>query len=162
MARTGGGGPGFPRLNDADWLWGNDPDTIYETLRVGINSTNPETRYAQMPAFGHDELLTREQIDLLVPYVMALSSPATATTPEGTTLFAENCASCHGENGGGLIEMGTPNLTDSVWQYGGSAEAIHATLQMGRQGQMPSWDPRLTDADRKILTLYVLGLGADE
>ena len=55
--------------------------------------------------------------------------------------------------------MGAPNLTDTIWQYGGSAEAIHATLQKGRQGQMPSWEQRLTPGERKILTLYVLGLG---
>ena len=155
----GVGGPGFPRLNDADWLWGNAADTIYETLRVGINSAHPETRYAQMPAFGHDELLTKDQINLLVPYVMALSSPGSATTPEATALFAENCVSCHGENGAGLIEVGAPNLTDTIWQYGGSAEAIHTTLQRGRQGQMPTWEQRLTPAERKILTLYVLDLG---
>ena len=155
----GGGGPGFPRLNDSDWLWGNEADTIYETLRVGINSAHPDTRYAQMPAFGHDELLTRAQIDLLVPYVMALSSPGSDRTAEGAALFAENCASCHGETGAGQIEMGTPNLTDTIWQYGGSAEAIHTTLQNGRQGLMPTWEQRLTPADRKILTLYVLGLG---
>ena len=157
----GGGGPGFPRLNDSDWLWGNEADTIYETLRVGINSAHPDTRYAQMPAFGHDELLTRAQIDLLVPYVMALSSPGSAT-PESAALFAENCASCHGETGAGQIEMGTPNLTDTIWLYGGSEKAIHTTLQNGRQGLMPTWEQRLTPAQRKILTLYVLGLGDGE
>lgn len=155
----GDGGPGFPRLNDADWLWGNAPDTIYETLRVGINSAHPDTRYAQMPAFGHDELLTRAQIDLLVPYVMSLSSPGSAASPQDADLFAENCASCHGENGAGLIALGTPNLTDIVWLYGGTSDAIHATLQNGRQGLMPTWEQRLTPADRKILTLYVLGFG---
>ena len=155
----GGGNPGFPRLNDADWLWGNDPATIHETLRVGINATHPETRAAQMPAFGHDALLTRDQIETLIPYVMGLSTPGTAPAPEAVALFAENCASCHGEAGRGLIEVGAPNLTDAVWQYGGSADAIRATLNKGRIGQMPAWEVRLSEAERKILTLYVLDLG---
>lgn len=154
----GAGNAGFPRLNDADWLWGNDPDTIHETLRVGINVAHPDTRYAVMPAFGRDALLTRDQIETLVPYVMALSAPGTATTPEAVTLFTENCAACHGEAGAGLTELGAPNLTDGIWQYGGSAEAIRATLRHGRQGQMPAWETRLTEAERKILTLYVLDL----
>ena len=156
----GGGNAGFPRLNDADWLWGNDPETIYETLRVGINSTHPDTRYALMPAFGHDELLTRAQIETLIPYVIGLGTPATVPVPEAVTLFTENCASCHGEAGKGLIEVGAPNLTDAVWQYGGSTDAIRATLRNGRQGLMPAWEGRLTEANRKILTLYVLDLGA--
>ena len=156
----GGGNAGFPRLNDADWLWGNDPETIYETLRVGINSTHPDTRYALMPAFGHDELLTREQIETLIPYVIGLGTPATVPVPEAVTLFTDNCASCHGEAGKGLIVVGAPNLTDAVWQYGGSTDAIRATLRNGRHGLMPAWEGRLTEADRKILTLYVLDLGA--
>ena len=157
--QQGGGGPGFPRLNDDDWLWGNAAETIHETLRVGINVAHPETRYAQMPAFGRDELLTRAQIELLVPHVIGLSTPGAATTPEATVLFAENCASCHGETGAGMIEVGAPNLTDDIWQYGGDAEAIRATLRYGRQGQMPAWETRLTEAERKVLTLYVLTLG---
>lgn len=154
------GGPGFPVLNDTDWLWGNAPDTIAETLRVGINVAHPESRIAQMPAFGRDELLTRAQIETLVPHVMALSTPGAATTPEATVLFAENCASCHGETGAGMIDVGSPNLTDAHWQYGGSADAIRTTLRFGRQGQMPAWEDRLSEAERKILTLYVLNLGA--
>lgn len=158
----GAGGPGFPRLNDADWLWGNAPDTIHETLRAGINSLHPETRYAQMPAFGRDELLTKAQIEILVPHVIGLSVPGSVTTPDATTLFAENCASCHGVAGAGLIDVGAPNLTDDIWQYGGSAEAIRTTLRYGRQGQMPAWEDRLTEAERKILTLYVLNLGGSK
>jgi cytochrome c oxidase cbb3-type subunit III len=156
----GAGNPGFPRLNDGDWLWGSDPETIHETLRVGINVAHPDTRYAQMPAFGRDELLTRDQIETLIPHVIGLATPGATTTPEATTLFSENCVSCHGEAGKGLIEVGAPNLTDAIWQYGGSTDAIRATLRNGRQGQMPAWEDRLTDAERKLLTLYVLDLGA--
>ncbi len=35
----GTGGPGFPDLAAKAWLWGGDPDTIAETIRIGINST---------------------------------------------------------------------------------------------------------------------------
>lgn len=156
---TGGaGGPGFPNLTDTDWLWGNDPETIMETLRVGINWSHPDTRYAQMLAFGRDEYLTRDEVDALVPYVMGLSQPGTVPDPAAATLFAENCASCHGETGGGAQDSGVPNLTDDVWLYGGDAVSVRETLWNGRQGQMPAWEARLSDVDRKILTLYVLDL----
>jgi cytochrome c oxidase cbb3-type subunit 3 len=55
--------------------------------------------------------------------------------------------------------MGAPDLTDASWIYGGSASAIAETLERGRQGQMPTWETRLSPIDRKILTLYVLDLG---
>ena len=150
------GGPGFPNLTDGDWLWGNDPAIIMETLRVGINSAHPDSRTAQMIGFGHDELLTKDQIAILVPYVRDLSKAARVADPSGARLFAENCASCHGENARGLIEVGAPNLTDDVWLYGGDVGAIRATLWNGRMGLMPSWETRLTEVNRKILTLYVL------
>ena len=38
------GGHGFPNLTTASWLWGGDPESIAETIRVGINSAHPQTR----------------------------------------------------------------------------------------------------------------------
>ncbi len=153
------GGPGFPNLTDADWIWGGDPEAIMETLRVGINVSHPDSRIAQMLAFGRDEILSRAEVELLVPYVSGLSDPATIPDPAAVTLFADNCAACHGDDAKGLPDVGAPNLTDTIWLYGGDAESVHATLWNGRQGQMPAWEGRLSETDRKILTLYVLDLG---
>ena len=153
---AGMGGAGFPNLTDGDWLWGNDPETIALTLQVGINAAHPDTRIAQMLPFGRDEYLTKDQVTALVPHVMGLSVPGTVPDPAAATLFAENCASCHGDNAKGLIDVGAPNLTDDIWQYGGDAEAVRATLWNGRIGVMPAWEGRLSETDRKILTLYVL------
>src|SRR5690606_24662152 len=44
------GGPGFPNLAAKAWLWGGEPETIEETIRVGINSTHDDTRVSQMMA----------------------------------------------------------------------------------------------------------------
>ena len=62
----GTGGKGFPNLTAGAWLWGGDPETVAETLRVGINSTHDETRVSQMLAFGRDGILERAQIDDVV------------------------------------------------------------------------------------------------
>jgi cytochrome c oxidase cbb3-type subunit III len=152
------GGPGFPSLTDLDWLWGGDEDTIMETLRVGINAPHPETRVAQMMAFGRDGILTREDVRTVVDYVMSLSGGGDVD-PErlaaGETLFVDNCSACHGEDGAGLHEMGAPNLTDDIWIYGGDADALFHTVHDGRQGWMPAWEDRMSVADRKIMTLYL-------
>tara|TARA_R110002033_G_scaffold50832_1_gene97957 strand:- start:658 stop:1536 length:879 start_codon:yes stop_codon:yes gene_type:complete len=160
------GGPGFPSLVDGAWLWGGDAGTIMETLRVGINAPHPESRWAQMLAFGETGILTRPQIRTVVDYVQSLSGLDTEAAPdrlaEGETIFAENCASCHGENAKGIQELGAPNLTDDFWIYGGDDASMFTTINLGRQGWMPAWEDRLTVAERMALTLYIQDLGAEQ
>lgn len=159
---TAEGGPGFPNLAAAPFMWGGDPATLEETLRVGINATHAETRTSQMLAFGQEQMLSRAEIDSLVPYVESLSNPAgkPAGAAAAHELFVANCASCHGEDGKGIAEMGAPNLTDRYWTYGGDAQSILTTVFHGRQGHMPAWEGRLAPLDRKILVLYLLDLRA--
>ncbi len=155
------GSKGFPNLTSDSWLWGGSPEAIYETVRVGINSAHPETRTAQMPAFGRDQMLPRADIDKVITYVQSLSDSAAqlAAAPDvlaaGKELFAANCASCHGEDGKGNQELGAPDLTDRLWIYGGDRQTLLDTLWAGRQGHMPTWEGRLSEVDRKILALYL-------
>ncbi|MBI6630514.1 cytochrome-c oxidase, cbb3-type subunit III [Pontibaca salina] len=157
---SGQGGPGYPSLVDEAWLWGGDPDAIMETLRVGINADHPETRFAQMPAF--DGVLERNQIRTVALYVQSLSGIETNPDPDqlaaGKELFMDNCASCHGEDATGNTDLGAPNLTDDSWIYGGDSSSLFATILHGRAGWMPSWEARLDEADRKILTVYLMDL----
>jgi cytochrome c oxidase cbb3-type subunit III len=158
---TAAGGPGFPSLTDDAWLWGGDADAIMETLRVGINSTHPETRMAQMLAFGRDGILSRDDIRTVVAYVQSLrgaEAPADVLAA-GATIFADNCASCHAEDGKGTIELGAPDLTDAFWIYGGDNASLFETIYGGRQGWMPTWENRLGLGERKMLTIYVQDLG---
>ena len=157
------GGPGFPNLIDSAWLWGGDPDAIMETLRVGINTSHPDTRFAQMLAFGRDGILERKDIRILVDYVQSLSGAEIApeTLSAGAELYADNCASCHGDTATGITELGAPDLTDDFWIYGGSASALYETIYNGRQGVMPAWEARLTETERKILTTYLKNIGRE-
>lgn len=159
----GRGGKGFPNLAGGSWLWGGAPEQIAETIRVGINSAHPDSRVSQMPAFGRDQMLTRPEIEAVVSYVRGLSDPAPATDQAaeraaGAKLFAANCAACHGPAAKGMIEMGAPDLSDRIWLYGGDLQSVFTTVWGGRQGQMPTWESRLSEVDRKILTLFVAGL----
>jgi len=164
--RTAEGGPGFPDLVDRAWLWGGDGDTIAETIRVGINSENAESRISQMIAFGQNGILSREEMLAVVSYVRTLSSAVEGSDDEplhiatGAQLFVSNCAACHGDDGTGNPMIGAPNLTDDFWIYGGDRQSIFATINDGRQGQMPTWEDRLDPADIRILTLYVLDSGS--
>ncbi len=164
---TGQGGINFPNLTDDQWLWGGAPEQIMETLRVGINHIHEDTRYSVMQAYGRDELLSRDDINNLVVYIQSLSHAALKADETkqtglaaGAALFQANCSFCHGEDAKGMTSVGAPNLTDDFWLYGGDKTSIYQTLQNGRQGVMPSWDKRLTLAERKLLTLYILKLEA--
>lgn len=151
------GGPGFPSLTDDAWLWGGDFDNVMETMRVGINTNHPETRFGQMMAFGRDGILSRDDVRVVADYVQSLSgthAPAERLT-HGGQIYTDNCASCHGETGTGDITVGAPNLADDFWIYGGSDEALFRTINGGRQGWMPSWETRLTQTERKILAIYL-------
>jgi cytochrome c oxidase cbb3-type subunit 3 len=156
------GGPGFPNLTTASWLWGGDPDAIAETIRVGINSAHKDTRTSQMPAFGRDQILSAADLGKVIAYVRTLSNPAAsgeakpADIDAGRELFAANCAACHGDDAKGKTDVGAPNLTDPFWIYGGDPQTIRTTVWGGRQGHMPTWEGRLSELDRKILALYLL------
>ena len=154
------GGPGFPNLSASARLWGADPETIAETIRVGINADHPNTRRAQMSAFGEFGTLDRDQIQAVSAYVRSLSGQELTATERariqaGAEIFATTCASCHGIDGRGDTTQGAPNLTDQTWIYGGDAATIYETIHGGRQGLMPAWEGRLTPADIRMLTLYI-------
>jgi cytochrome c oxidase cbb3-type subunit 3 len=155
------GGPGFPNLTTSSWLWGGRPEDIFNTIRVGINSAHPDTHTSQMPAFGHDQMLQRADVLKAATFVFSLSHPKAKeldpkTVDAGKAIFAANCVACHGNDAKGNPELGAPNLTDEFWIYGGDLDTIDTTIWGGRQGHMPTWESRLSELDRKILTLYLM------
>lgn len=166
--RDGKGGANYPNLTDADWIWGGSPEQIAQTLVVGVNSRHPDTRIGQMPAFGRDEILDRQQVRDVSLYVSSLSEPAASTAENtghveaGLEVFQTNCAACHGDDGKGNLELGAPNLADQTWIYGGTLQTIIDTIHGGRQGHMPNWDERLSPVEIKVLALYVNALGQME
>jgi cytochrome c oxidase cbb3-type subunit III len=157
------GSKGYPNLNDDDWLWGGDIASIQTTLIHGIRSPgSDETRYSQMPAFA--DMLSKTQIAQIVRHVRVISGqeqPSRAATAGGL-LFAENCASCHGDTGKGNREMGAPNLTDAIWLYGGDRDSLTQTIAKARFGVMPHWSAKLDPVTIKMLAAYVHSLGGGE
>ncbi|MEZ5931627.1 MAG: cytochrome-c oxidase, cbb3-type subunit III [Alphaproteobacteria bacterium] len=161
----GGAGQGpYPTLADDDWIWGGTLDDIHQTINYGIRSTHEETRFNEMPAFGRDEILTREDVDAVANYVVGLSGGDhdAALAENGAVIYQEQCAACHGEQGEGMQELGAPNLSDQIWLYGGSEEAIAQQIYAPQQGVMPAWTGRLDEETIKILTVYVHTLGGGQ
>jgi cytochrome c oxidase cbb3-type subunit III len=160
----GQGGKGYPTLADDDWLWGGDLASIQQTITHGVRSSaDPDTRQSEMPRFGVDGLLTPEQISDVAEFVLSLSNRSNdaVAAGRGKAIFADQCAACHGEAGGGNSELGAPNLTDEIWLYGAERQDIIAQITNPHMGVMPNWRQRFDETTIKMLTIYVHSLGAE-
>ena len=74
----------------------------------------------------------------------------------GKTIFAANCAVCHGPAGGGLIG---PNLTDEFWLHGGGINNVFKTIKYGVPAKgMVSWEKTLTPKQISEVANYILSL----
>ncbi|MEO3413555.1 cytochrome-c oxidase, cbb3-type subunit III [Roseovarius sp. CAU 1744] len=157
------GAKGYPNLLDNDWLWGGDIGAIQFSVKHGIrNEDDDEARYSQMPAFG--EILEKDEIAAVTNYVLSLAGePLEASqVGAGQTVFMDNCASCHADDGTGDRAQGAPNLADAIWLYGGDYETVLETVTYSRFGVMPAWSERLTEAEIRAVSAYVHQLGGGE
>ena len=177
-------GKGYPNLLDNDWLYGGAIDAIHTTITHGVrNTVDPDARNIgiYMAAWSDKATgpmadvatakLTDEQVGQVVNFVLKISGQTAdeAKATVGATIFADNCAACHGPDGKGNRDMGAPNLTDAIWLYGGSEATLTQTVMDGRGGVMPTWGyapkgsaPRLTEDQIRAVAVYVHSLGGGE
>lgn len=78
----------------------------------------------------------------------------------GQNLFNTYCIQCHGSDAQG--SRGFPNLTDTDWLYGGTAEHIRESIEKGRVGVMQPWGPKLGEERVKDAANYVMSLSGKE
>jgi len=154
------GGPGYPNLNDDDWLWGGDLAAIESTLQHGIRQPGDDaTRFSAMPAY--QGMFSQAELDALTSHVLSLSGKA-QSSPVGAQAYADNCAICHGPTGEGDRMQGAPRLNDAIWLFGSSKADVQRQILKPRMGVMPSWSGRLDPATIKMLAAYVHSLGGGE
>jgi cytochrome c oxidase cbb3-type subunit 3 len=160
------GAPGYPNLNDDNWIWGGTLEQIQQTILYGIRNGSEQARASQMPRFGLDGLLTPDQISDTAEYVRSLSNlphdPAAAERGKAIFHGEGGCVTCHGEDGKGNQDIGAPNLTVNIWLYGGAKEDIMKSIETGRGGVMPAWVNRLDPVTIKKVALYVHSLGGGQ
>ena len=154
------GSPGYPNLNDDDWIWGGTLSEIEYTITHGIRWEGEDaTRVNYMPGF--DGMFDAGQVNALTSHVLSLSGKGTSSAA-GATLFAENCAACHGPTGAGMPEMGAPALNDAIWLFGGSEAEVRKQILAPRHGVMPAWKGRLDPVTIKMLAAYVHSRGGGQ
>jgi cytochrome c oxidase cbb3-type subunit 3 len=141
---------GFPDLTDAEWLWGGDFETIKATITAG--------RYAAMPPWVG--ALGENGVTDMANYVASLSGQTHDATAAARAApqFVTFCAACHGRDGRGMPTVGAPDLTNSIWLYGGTVDQIAFTIRNGRGGHMPAQESVLSREKIHVLAGYVASL----
>ncbi|MGL5948899.1 MAG: c-type cytochrome [Aeromonas sp.] len=145
------GGRGFPNLTDSEWQWGGAPEQIHASIAQG--------RQGVMAAWG--EILGAVGVQEVASYALSLSGRKVddVEAQKGAARFAL-CAACHGVDGKGNIALGAPDLTNNIWLYGGSRQAVVETITHGRHGVMPGWLDLLGAEKVQLLSAYVYSLRA--
>lgn len=140
------GQAGFPNLTDNAWLYGGAPLAIKRSIEQGRIGTMP----AWITAFGADG------VSEVAAYTLSLSGRKVDAqqAAKGQKRFAV-CAACHASDGTGSSIFGAPDLTDNVWLFGGSRQAVEQSIANGRQATMPAWNTILDPEKIQLLSAYV-------
>lgn len=144
------GSRGFPNLTDHDWLHGGSPEKIQETITGG--------RIGMMPPMAA-AVGTEDDVKNVANYVLSLSDSKhdAARAALGKEKFAV-CATCHGPEGKGNTDIGSPNLTDNIWLHGAGEAAIIKRINEGKVNQMPAQGGKFSPEQIHVLASYVWGL----
>ncbi|GIW21462.1 MAG: Cbb3-type cytochrome c oxidase subunit [Candidatus Sericytochromatia bacterium] len=167
-----------PNLTDNVWIHGGKPEEIFNTITKGVTAKGMPTwgpvlgkeKVALVGAFvyslSHDSqgnLLpsAKQQVvasivkeDKIIDLNKVIGNPEHIA--KGKEIFTQNCVSCHGPEGKGLVG---PNLTDSVWIHGGKPENIRDTITKGVAAKgMPTWGPILGSEKIADVTAFVYSL----
>lgn len=74
-------------------------------------------------------------------------------------LYANNCATCHGETATGQFIF--PNLVDDEWQWGNNEQQLIETITNGRSAVMAAWGQQLGNDGINTVAAYVIALSQD-
>jgi cytochrome c oxidase cbb3-type subunit III len=132
----------YPGLGNFAGIGGWTQAGQYERERAAVEA-RAATLLAPLAALPVAELVNKEQ---------AMST--------AHNLFQQNCAQCHGSDGGGA--MGFPNLRDADWQWGSDADSVVATIAGGRVAAMPPWSAVIGEPGVEDVVAYVQTLGGQQ
>lgn len=147
----GRGSKGFPNLADSDWLYGGSPAAIEHSIAEG--------RRGVMPPMGA-ALGGEAEAYNVAAYLFDLAGKVEnqRMVRRGEAKYMVMCASCHGADASGNQLLGAPNLRDDIWLHGSDLNDVLATINHGRDSQMPAHKSLLSEPEIHLLTAYVYGL----
>ena len=122
--------------------WGKTPDQTYRSALTAYEDQRGARDQAEAASVNEDVVKRRAE------------DPAILAT--GRSVFVARCASCHTDDGRGLIG---PNLTDDYQLHGHSRMDIFSTVKKGVPGTaMLAWGEQLPPSDVIAVAAYVTTL----
>jgi len=132
----------------------------YLYLYPGLGNYQGALNWTQQGQWDTEMAAAKEKYDPIYAQYRDVAIPELAKNQDavdmGKRLYLTYCMQCHGSDARGA--KGFPNLTDDDWLWGGSPEAITATIVNGRQAAMPAWEPILGAEGVDNVVQYVLTL----
>lgn len=161
--------PGSVALANPNFLTVADDTYLFENTARG----RPGTRMsAWAEAYGGP--LTERQVRAVVDYMRGWQTEPSVDVvgvavegdaARGAQVYAEHCAACHGEHGGGLDEApnapnGAPSLNNPVFLDTADDGFIRYSIAQGRPGTpMPAYAGTLTDQEIDDLVVLIRSWG---
>ena len=121
---------------------------------AGVLGWSQQDRYEREIAAAEERFGPLYEKYLREDLVQLAGNPEALKT--GERLFVNYCTTCHGSDARGAT--GYPNLRDHDWLWGGTPEAIKASIMEGRSGAMPPWGAALGREGLFNVSEYVLSL----
>ncbi len=114
---------------------------LYLALYPGLGTFKGTTGWSQAKQYEEEKAAVEAKAASLLAPFASMTVPELAANPQAMStahnLFQNNCAQCHGSDGGGA--RGFPNLANSDWQWGGDPDTIVQTIAGGRTAAMTPW-----------------------
>jgi cytochrome c oxidase cbb3-type subunit 3 len=133
----------------------------YLVLYPGLGSYDGVFGWTQLKQLEEETQAANARFGPIYEKFATQEVAAVAKSPEalaiGQKLFLNHCAQCHASDGRG--SRGFPNLADKDWLWGGTPEALKASITDGRAGVMPplgaavGGDEGATDVAHYVLKL---------
>jgi cytochrome c oxidase cbb3-type subunit III len=122
---------------------------------LGTSKLSAEEYEEEMAiAAAHKEALIKSGVFITEETVTLLMD--TETLNAGRMIYNNNCVTCHGPEGGGMVG---PNLTDNYWIHGGSIQDVFRIIKYGvpEKGMIP-WQQQLNPKQIQDVSNYVVSL----
>lgn len=130
---------------------------LYLALYPGLGSFSGTKKWTQVGQYEQEKAEVEARANELLAPLAALPIADLVGNEQAMStahnLFQQNCAQCHGSDGGGA--RGFPNLANADWQWGAEPDAVVTTIASGRMAAMPPWGAVLGDQGVEEVVAYV-------
>ena len=130
---------------------------VYFVLYPGLGTFKGIKGWSQASQWEQENAAAEARVAAYLAPFASMTVPELAANAQAmataNNLFQNNCAQCHGADGGGA--RGFPNLANSDWQWGGDPDSIVQTIANGRIAAMTPWGEVLGEEGVVAVVAYV-------